>query len=64
MTILDLLGTFAGAAFLAGSVTLAILTDRREGERAERLTRASESPGGRGRAAGAHQLRFAPDPDT
>jgi hypothetical protein len=35
MPLLDLLGIFAGAAFLAASVTLAVLIDRREARGAD-----------------------------
>jgi len=61
MPLLDLLGTFAGAAFLAGSVTLAVVIDRREAEKAKRLSWASESPGAPGVPAGASRLRLVPE---
>jgi hypothetical protein len=54
---LELLGTLVGAAFLAGSVALAILVDRQEG--AGRGQHAGSGPP----ASAGHRLRLLPGTD-
>jgi hypothetical protein len=58
MMMLDLVGTLAGAAFLAGSVALALLVDRRESTRDERFSGAEEAPASERPAPLRRQLRL------
>ena len=55
---LDLLGTLAGAAFLAGSVALAILVDRQEGAGSGPHAGSGPPP-----SVAGHRLRLVPGTD-
>jgi hypothetical protein len=63
MTLLDLLGTLAGAAFLVGSVALAILIDRQEAAGRATLRGAAASPPGSSLASGGGRPQLIPGDD-